>query len=902
MARPDPDSISISHGLESWDTAIESKFDLIFDTPIPLAVYADFASLPDATAYENCLAIAEDTNDLYISDGSDWILVGVTTFLGLSDTPSSFTGQGGKILAVNVGEDALEFISPAAGGKGFTGKDFYADFSTSETDTGLAWTDGKKIYQKVIAIAAFPNAAGSPSLLQTAHGVAGIAKFVDAWGYAKNAAGETIPLPYIHSASAGYGISLAVDATYINTRGYGADFSGYSGHVVIQYTKSTDGAASSDWPSYSATEQVTGRKHINGKPIYRKSFVSLAGPYNTLTTFNHEIDNIEDVVALRGVITSSATVDGIIVPGYSDNNGVNRACWLYSTSTKIGWQTTTTDYSARTNSHIHIEYTKSTDQGVDTSSYLGKDLSFEEVNTGVKWIDGKWIYKKVVRTGTGPNAVGIGHHLNIPNLDQVLRIRGTAANSTDHIGRMATPLFYTFGASKHLKYTVSETKLSMATQASANMTQITDEILTILYTKTVTTPQSNGGVIRSSVSLYVVASGGSSTGDGSLTAPFDSISSALAWLADKWIVPTATVTISVGAGTYTSTSTLNLDHPCARRIQITGYTTAGTNRTIAGVNTGTKTFTVNGVDCRTEFPAGAVCKVFGSTLNDGAFTVASNGYSGGNTTIVVNETIRSSTVDGSIIGYGLVNRILSFTDVGGLSITRCLGLLDGFIILGNGGGTAQIGVDIKSSSMVTMGNNVIIKGFSGVGLSLSESSALAAGDIVVAANAGNNLQLSGGSSATFTPVSTRGAAFCRSSAARGAYITYNSSVLCLYMIATENQLSNCECFIGGLIVANTGDFNYSVAGAGIYLRSGSKGYFLSGPSARYNGANGIHVLDGSSCNTSTLVATHNTGYGVLASGQSSHSMDNSTTTDNTVGAASPAVGSEGNNNSLNYGS
>ena len=248
MARPNPDDITISHGLESWDTAIEDKFDLVFDTPLPLARYDDFASLPDASAYEDCLAVAEDTNDLYISDGSDWILVGVTSFLGLSDTPSSYVGQEGKILAVNSGADGLEFVSPAAGGKGFTGKDYYTDFSTSETDTGLAWTDGKKIYQKVIAIAAFPNAAGSPTLLQTAHSVVGITKFIDAWGYAKNAAGDTVPLPYIHSASAGYGISLAVDATYINTRGYGADFSGYSGHVVIQYLKSDDNAASSDWP------------------------------------------------------------------------------------------------------------------------------------------------------------------------------------------------------------------------------------------------------------------------------------------------------------------------------------------------------------------------------------------------------------------------------------------------------------------------------------------------------------------------------------------------------------------------------------------------------------------------------------------------------------------------------
>lgn len=41
-----------------------------------------------------------------------WItLKGVKTFLGLTDTPSSYSGQAGKVAAVNSGEAALEFIS-----------------------------------------------------------------------------------------------------------------------------------------------------------------------------------------------------------------------------------------------------------------------------------------------------------------------------------------------------------------------------------------------------------------------------------------------------------------------------------------------------------------------------------------------------------------------------------------------------------------------------------------------------------------------------------------------------------------------------------------------------------------------------------------------------------------------
>lgn len=41
---------------------------------------------------------------------------GVSTFIQLSDVPSSYSGQGGKYLRVKVGEDGLEFVTISAGG------------------------------------------------------------------------------------------------------------------------------------------------------------------------------------------------------------------------------------------------------------------------------------------------------------------------------------------------------------------------------------------------------------------------------------------------------------------------------------------------------------------------------------------------------------------------------------------------------------------------------------------------------------------------------------------------------------------------------------------------------------------------------------------------------------------
>ena len=41
---------------------------------------------------------------------------GVTTFIALTDVPATYTGQAGKLVAVNAGADALEFVDPPSGG------------------------------------------------------------------------------------------------------------------------------------------------------------------------------------------------------------------------------------------------------------------------------------------------------------------------------------------------------------------------------------------------------------------------------------------------------------------------------------------------------------------------------------------------------------------------------------------------------------------------------------------------------------------------------------------------------------------------------------------------------------------------------------------------------------------
>ena len=68
---------------------------------------------------------------------------------------------------------------------------------------------------------------------------------------------------------------------------------------------------------------------------------------------------------------------------------------------------------------------------------------------------------------------------------------------------------------------------------------------------------------------------------------------------------------------------------------------------MVAVNTGSKTFTIAG-DHTNEFYAGIILTVYGSTGNDGLYTVVSAAFGGVNTVITVSETVPDSTADGFV--------------------------------------------------------------------------------------------------------------------------------------------------------------------------------------------------------------------------------------------------------------
>lgn len=80
------------------------------------------ANLPDPMTFTispNAIAFfwASDTDVLYMFDQSvpEWVDIAAAmganvSFIGLADTPAAYTGAGGKLLAVNVGESGIEFV------------------------------------------------------------------------------------------------------------------------------------------------------------------------------------------------------------------------------------------------------------------------------------------------------------------------------------------------------------------------------------------------------------------------------------------------------------------------------------------------------------------------------------------------------------------------------------------------------------------------------------------------------------------------------------------------------------------------------------------------------------------------------------------------------------------------
>jgi len=74
-------------------------------------------------------------------DGTTWLQLpnaSIGSFVGLTDTPSAYTGQAGKLVAVKSAEDGLEFVTGGGGASAYAGS-----FEQPTPPTVLQIPDGK---------------------------------------------------------------------------------------------------------------------------------------------------------------------------------------------------------------------------------------------------------------------------------------------------------------------------------------------------------------------------------------------------------------------------------------------------------------------------------------------------------------------------------------------------------------------------------------------------------------------------------------------------------------------------------------------------------------------------------------------------------------------------------------
>lgn len=155
---------------------------------------------------------------------------GVTTFLGLTDTPSSYSGQAGMAVKVNGAETGLEFGSIAAvETEGQT-----LDYSTSEQSSPRSWhLANSQVYQKTISFGALPNATTK----NVAHNITNIDRVVRHEFWAKRASdGTQVPLPHVNNTAIGSALQLLVNNTNVQVR-TSANYSAYDGEVTLYYTR-----------------------------------------------------------------------------------------------------------------------------------------------------------------------------------------------------------------------------------------------------------------------------------------------------------------------------------------------------------------------------------------------------------------------------------------------------------------------------------------------------------------------------------------------------------------------------------------------------------------------------------------------------------------------------------------
>jgi len=175
-----PTRKEVASGLEGWDADMDDNFEAIMDTPFPPASYSNYGALPNAAAYEGCIAYVEDIDTLFVSHDSHW-----------------------------------QPLAPET------------HYETTEKDSHLRWIDDSTIYVKTVSLGSLPNSSSD----STAHGISDLDEVIKFEGAANGASNR-----YDLTSSPDIEVYINNTNVVVTTT---ANFSTYTGYITIYYLKNS---------------------------------------------------------------------------------------------------------------------------------------------------------------------------------------------------------------------------------------------------------------------------------------------------------------------------------------------------------------------------------------------------------------------------------------------------------------------------------------------------------------------------------------------------------------------------------------------------------------------------------------------------------------------------------------
>lgn len=108
-------------------------------------------------------------------------------------------------------------------------------YSQNETDTGMIWINGKKIYRNVINYGVLPN----NTTVRKEHNIQDMDEIVSAKGITfLSSGGFYLPIPYVLDITGNIG--LAISKTQISITTFANRTDCINSYIIIEYTKTTN--------------------------------------------------------------------------------------------------------------------------------------------------------------------------------------------------------------------------------------------------------------------------------------------------------------------------------------------------------------------------------------------------------------------------------------------------------------------------------------------------------------------------------------------------------------------------------------------------------------------------------------------------------------------------------------